>query len=228
MVCDLVGGIAGRGRSSQEREDLSFLILDLAGLVLLIRYEGPRITAGRGSFVFLFFIRTTRGYRDIRSVGYWRKRNSVGDDAADSSRHVVPHRVKSYKNKEEKRGLRSYRVGAELAERRSSGRQGWALARRDTIHFYRRNVWNVPSLHLTLILGSWELTTVVNLLRGFCLLGTDGRLVCLALPMFTKPFVTVKIKIIAYSWTVPLILDHSYLVGKITSSKIADTKVSGF
>jgi hypothetical protein len=27
---------------------------------------------------------------------------------------------------------------------------------------------------------------------------------------------------------VPLILDHSYLVGKLTSSKIADTKVSGF
>ncbi len=26
-------------------------------------------------------------------------------------------------------------------------------------------------------------------------------------------------------WTVPLILDHSYLVGKLTSSKIADTKV---
>jgi hypothetical protein len=27
---------------------------------------------------------------------------------------------------------------------------------------------------------------------------------------------------------VPLILDHSYLVGKSTSSKIADTKVPGF
>ncbi len=33
---------------------------------------------------------------------------------------------------------------------------------------------------------------------------------------------------ITYSWTVPLILDHSYLVGKATSSKVADTKVSGF
>jgi hypothetical protein len=30
-----------------------------------------------------------------------------------------------------------------------------------------------------------------------------------------------------YYWTVPLILDFSYLVGKSTSSKIADTKVSG-
>jgi hypothetical protein len=29
-------------------------------------------------------------------------------------------------------------------------------------------------------------------------------------------------------WTVPLILDRSYLVGKSTSLKIADTKVSGF
>ncbi len=33
---------------------------------------------------------------------------------------------------------------------------------------------------------------------------------------------------ITYSWTLPLILDHSYLVGKLTSSKIADTKMSGF
>jgi hypothetical protein len=33
---------------------------------------------------------------------------------------------------------------------------------------------------------------------------------------------------ITYYWTVPLILDHSYLVGKLTNSKIADTKVSGF
>ncbi len=33
---------------------------------------------------------------------------------------------------------------------------------------------------------------------------------------------------VTYYWTVPLILDHSYLVGKLKSSKIADTKVSGF
>jgi hypothetical protein len=33
---------------------------------------------------------------------------------------------------------------------------------------------------------------------------------------------------ITYYWRVPLLLDHSYLVGKLTSSKIADTKVSGF
>ncbi len=32
---------------------------------------------------------------------------------------------------------------------------------------------------------------------------------------------------ITYYWTVPIFLDHSYLVGKITSSKIADVKVSG-
>jgi hypothetical protein len=32
---------------------------------------------------------------------------------------------------------------------------------------------------------------------------------------------------VTYYWTVPLILDHSYLVGKLTSSKIPDTKVSG-
>jgi hypothetical protein len=33
---------------------------------------------------------------------------------------------------------------------------------------------------------------------------------------------------ITYYWTVPLILDPSYLVGKLTSSKIAHTKGSGF
>jgi hypothetical protein len=33
---------------------------------------------------------------------------------------------------------------------------------------------------------------------------------------------------ITYYWTVPLILDHSYLLGKSTCLKIADTKVSGF
>jgi hypothetical protein len=33
---------------------------------------------------------------------------------------------------------------------------------------------------------------------------------------------------ITYYWTVPLILDNSYIVGKSTSSKIADTKVPGF
>jgi hypothetical protein len=32
---------------------------------------------------------------------------------------------------------------------------------------------------------------------------------------------------ITYSWTVSLILDHTYLVGKLTRTKIADTKVSG-
>ncbi len=33
---------------------------------------------------------------------------------------------------------------------------------------------------------------------------------------------------ITYYWTVPLILEHSYLVGKSTSSNIIDTKVSVF
>jgi hypothetical protein len=33
---------------------------------------------------------------------------------------------------------------------------------------------------------------------------------------------------IAYYWTVPLILDHSYLFGKLRNLKLADTKVSGF
>ncbi len=43
---------------------------------------------------------------------------------------------------------------------------------------------------------------------------------------FTKRILVYPL--ISYYWTVPLILDHSYLVGKSTSSKIADTKVSGF
>jgi hypothetical protein len=48
----------------------------------------------------------------------------------------------------------------------------------------------------------------------FNLLFLDNR-------QFTNPPIT-------YYWTVPLILDHSYLVDKLTSLKIADTKVSGF
>ncbi len=41
-------------------------------------------------------------------------------------------------------------------------------------------------------------------------------------------FITERYPPIAYYWTVPLILDNSYLVGKSISLKIADTKVSGF
>jgi hypothetical protein len=33
---------------------------------------------------------------------------------------------------------------------------------------------------------------------------------------------------ITYYWTVHLILDHSYIVGKLTSSKIADQKCQDF
>ncbi len=42
-----------------------------------------------------------------------------------------------------------------------------------------------------------------------------------------KNFFNSQYPSITYYWTVPLILDHSYLVGKLKSSKIADTKVSG-
>jgi hypothetical protein len=37
-----------------------------------------------------------------------------------------------------------------------------------------------------------------------------------------------KLPPITYYWTVPLILDHSYRVGKLTISKIADAIVSRF
>jgi hypothetical protein len=40
--------------------------------------------------------------------------------------------------------------------------------------------------------------------------------------------VSTDYPLITYYWTMPLILDHSYLVGELTNSKIADTKVSGF
>ncbi len=38
----------------------------------------------------------------------------------------------------------------------------------------------------------------------------------------------IKYPTITYYWTVPIILDHSYLVEKLTSSKFGDTNVSGF
>ncbi len=44
---------------------------------------------------------------------------------------------------------------------------------------------------------------------------------------YSKEFM-VKYPPITYYWTVPLILYHSYLVERLTSSKIAHTKVSGF
>jgi hypothetical protein len=44
--------------------------------------------------------------------------------------------------------------------------------------------------------------------------------------MFAKK--SKKVPPFTYYWTAPLILDYSYLVGKSTRSKIADTKVSGF
>jgi hypothetical protein len=43
---------------------------------------------------------------------------------------------------------------------------------------------------------------------------------------FTCGAQNLKYSPITYYWTVPLILDHSYLVRKLTSLKIADTKVS--
>jgi Ca2+/Na+ antiporter len=56
---------------------------------------------------------------------------------------------------------------------------------------------------------------------------------CVLPPWITGIVEVLSIQIIylppiTYYWTVPLILDHSYLGGKLTSSKIADTKVSGF
>jgi hypothetical protein len=43
-----------------------------------------------------------------------------------------------------------------------------------------------------------------------------------------KAFEKKQLSPITYHWTVPIILDHSYLVGKLKGSKIADKKVSGF
>jgi hypothetical protein len=45
--------------------------------------------------------------------------------------------------------------------------------------------------------------------------------------MFSVPITLEKYPPITYYWTVPLILDHSYLVEK-SRSKIADTKVQDF
>jgi hypothetical protein len=40
-------------------------------------------------------------------------------------------------------------------------------------------------------------------------------------PQGGEPF---QYPMITYSWTVPLILDHSYLVGNLTNTKIPETK----
>jgi hypothetical protein len=43
-----------------------------------------------------------------------------------------------------------------------------------------------------------------------------------------RPYIHAEYSLITFYWTVPLILDHSYLVGKSTNLKIAETKVSGY
>jgi hypothetical protein len=44
------------------------------------------------------------------------------------------------------------------------------------------------------------------------------------LPVIRHSVDSDKYPVITYYWTVPLILDHSYLVGNLTNSKIAETK----
>ncbi len=50
----------------------------------------------------------------------------------------------------------------------------------------------------------------------------------LLMNLFESLLKTIWLPPITYYWTVLLILDHSYLVGKSIKSKMADTKVSGF
>jgi hypothetical protein len=49
-----------------------------------------------------------------------------------------------------------------------------------------------------------------------------------SIPTLTMIFLHVCYPRITYYWTVPLILGHSYVGGKLTRSNILDTKVSGF
>ncbi len=57
---------------------------------------------------------------------------------------------------------------------------------------------------------------------------TTGIYQCILFHHIWIYIVSYQYSPITYYWTVPLIQDHSYLVGKLTSSKIADTKVSGY
>jgi hypothetical protein len=54
----------------------------------------------------------------------------------------------------------------------------------------------------------------------YCLIDFEQKIIVMGTPNEYPP--------ITYYWTVPRILDHSYLVKKLTSSKTADTKVSDF
>ncbi len=61
------------------------------------------------------------------------------------------------------------------------------------------------------------------------LLVLDRHLILNHLVVHYRNFLIFKYYLpITYYWTVLLILDHSYLVGRLRSSKITDTKVSGF
>ncbi len=86
------------------------------------------------------------------------------------------------------------------------------------------NFWTVNFKILDHVFSRWDIGEVENdWWESFRDLNVHEVLVQPLCP--TMLLKVLRYHPITYYWTVPLILDHSFLVGKLTSSKIADTKV---
>ncbi len=94
----------------------------------------------------------------------------------------------------------------------------------DSTQIGHRRLFSSDALNLQLF---WEDNSVqVMNPGGIVHLPIDYR--CDGAKHFCRVVATSWYHPITYYWTVPQFLDHTYLVGRLTSSKIADTKVSGF
>jgi hypothetical protein len=76
------------------------------------------------------------------------------------------------------------------------------------------------------LLGAEELWRPKDMLfKSVCSSRCVCRLFFLVLPHFCESSRNISVyPTITYYWTVPLILDHSYLFGNLTNSKIDETK----
>jgi hypothetical protein len=82
---------------------------------------------------------------------------------------------------------------------------------------YPNNLWAISILYLSRLVY----------LHFTCCAGSSASSWLAGQPS-VLPYIHAGYPLITYYWSVPLILDHSYVVGKSTNLKVAERKVSGF
>jgi hypothetical protein len=173
-------------------------------------------TWGKLIFPFLFFLRRTGSTKKI--VSNYLVLPASPPCPLSSPRGAGWKLI--YQNVDQVRCLRSHRIPRWVV---GSIREGglkrglWAHRWNNSYQFMSRFWWWWVVAIDTLNKKVRCLTRFIQFLLSW----TRRHLLSYSLSSFWYPT-------ISYYWTVPLILDHSYLVGNLTSSKIADTKVSGF